>query len=253
MAGIVRANEISGATLFVNAVRVSDGFFYNTNSQVFEDYVLANDADYKINLTEVGTKGFYKTAFPTIAAGTYLILIYMLNVSDPRGGYTVVWDGTSEVSFSAADIWSYATRTLTQTAAQVAAIVSGTDVTVKRGDTWTISFTGLGSIANRTKLWFSVKGSDGDADTESLVQIEESTGLVYLSGAPAATAADGSLVVDDQAAGDITITLKPAATAVLEALEGLSYDVQVLTSAGAISTKTEGAFTITGDVTRATS
>jgi hypothetical protein len=39
----------------------------------------------------------------------------------------------------------------------------------------------------------------------------------------------------------------------LEALEGLSYDVQVLTSAGAISTKTEGAFTITGDVTRATS
>src|SRR3954469_1220053 len=43
---------------------------------------------------------------------------------------------------SAADVWSYASRTLTQTAAQVIAALQGSTVTILRGDTLTIPFTG---------------------------------------------------------------------------------------------------------------
>ena len=66
----------------------------------------------------------------------------------------------------AADVWSYVSRTLTMSAAQIAAILSGTTLTLERGDTWVISITGLGSLVGRSKLWFTLKGQHSHTDAQ---------------------------------------------------------------------------------------
>jgi hypothetical protein len=152
---------------------------------------------------------------------------------------------------TAAEIWGYATRTLTQTAAAIASILTGSTITVPRGDTISITLTGLGSLAGRTKLWFTVKGNNENTDIQSIIQIEENAGLTYFNGEVAATPADGSVTVDDEDAGDITITLIASRSAELEVTNKLVYDVQVL--ATTVTTLTSGDFIVSGDVTRATS
>ena len=68
---------------------------------------------------------------------------------------------------------SEATRTVTQAAASVTAAVSGSTINITRGDTLSASITGLGDISTRTSLWFTVKHDRSEADTASLIQIEE--------------------------------------------------------------------------------
>jgi hypothetical protein len=154
-------------------------------------------------------------------------------------------------NISVADIWNYVSRTLTQTAAQITAILSGSTITVHRGDTITINLTGLGSLVGRTKLWFTVKTLDGDSDTAAILQIEETSGLIRLNGA-AGTALQGSLTVTDATLGNLTISLVPAASAQLVAQQTYRYDVQKLTGT-VVNTLTQGAFTVQTDVTKATS
>jgi hypothetical protein len=153
-----------------------------------------------------------------------------------------------------AGIWTYATRTLTQSAATTYTQVSGSTITLARGDTLSAAVTGLGSIANRSKLWFTVKGKKGDAaDTAAFIQIEVTDGLLYINEAAAGTSANGSITVDDEDAGDITLTLKPVESAKLPVNSSYVYDIQVLTTAGVVTTLTSGVFKVTEDVTRATS
>ncbi len=141
---------------------------------------------------------------------------------------------------------------MTQTAVSIAAAVAGSVVTIHRGDSLSASITGLGDISGRSKLWFTVKTGDGDTDAESIVQIEETAGLVYLNGADAsARAANGDITVDDASAGDITVTLDETETDDLTPTTNLLYDVQMLTAAGAVSTLTANLARVTADVTRA--
>jgi hypothetical protein len=137
-----------------------------------------------------------------------------------------------------------------QIAAQVAAALTGTALTITRGDSLSVAFTGLGSLASCTKLHFTVKTSYRDADTAAIIQIEETAGLLYLNGAAATSAAAGDIAVTDAAAGDLTITLTAAATAALSVASNLVYDIQQ-TTAGAVTTLTAGTCAIAGDVTRA--
>ncbi|NUQ71710.1 MAG: hypothetical protein HUU17_12945 [Chthonomonadales bacterium] len=80
--------------------------------------------------------------------------------------------------------------------------------------------------------------------------IEETAGLMYLNGA-AGTAIQGDITVDDEDAGDITITLAAASTAALPP-GSYSYDVQWATATGAIHTLTSGNVQVVADVTRTT-
>jgi hypothetical protein len=151
---------------------------------------------------------------------------------------------------SAADVWSYASRTLTQTAAQVIAALQGSTVTILRGDTLTIPFTGLGALVGRSKLWFTFKTDLAQTDQAAVIQVEESAGLLYLNGLPA-TSGQGSIVVTDATTGALTVTLTPPAAALLAPVSGF-YDVQQLVGT-AVHTVTSGLLAVTGDVTRATS
>jgi len=160
------------------------------------------------------------------------------------------------VASIAAAVWAYATRTLTQSAASVAATVSGSEITVYRGDTWSISLTGLGAITGYTDVWFSMKDSPTQLDSEALLMVSETVGLERLNGAAVATpyaVTDASLVVDDASAGNITVTVEALASASIAEGAGRCYDVQWKTATGEIHTLTYETFNVSGDVTRATS
>lgn len=171
-----------------------------------------------------------------------------------RAGYL---DNLATAPATAAGVWAYGTRTLTQSAAAVTAVVTGSDITITRGDTTSISLTDLGAITGYTQVWFAVKEApDSQADTASLIYVTQTGGLVYLNGAAVALpylSSDASIVVDDAATGDITITLKAALTAALTARGGYQYEVQWKSAAGAIATLTQGTFNVSADVVRAVS
>lgn len=147
------------------------------------------------------------------------------------------------------DVWAYASRTLTQSAASVATAVAGSTITFTRGVINTITLTGLTFDAARTKCWFTVKIAHDDEDTESVMQIEETAGLLYLNGAAASTAADGSLTISGTTA---TIVLKTASAASLLVRSGMVYDIMELV-AGEKYQITEAAANVDAEVTRRTS
>lgn len=150
-----------------------------------------------------------------------------------------------------AGVWAYVSRTLTQTAAQVQAAMTGTTMLIHRGDTFTASLSGLGNISARTKLYFTVKGSKSDLDSAAIIGLEETAGLTVLNGAAYSTTTNGSIVVTDAVTGALTITLAPAVTALL-AGNGLYYDIQMVTAAG-VTTLTASTCNVDADVTRAVS
>ena len=134
----------------------------------------------------------------------------------------------------------------------VTAIV-GTTITILRGDTFTASITDIGSLADYVSIDFTVKSDKLQTDDEATIRIRKNAsgvgdGLLRLNGA-APTTETGSITIDDEAAGDITITLDETATKELST-GSYSYDVQLIT-ATAVKTLTAGKLIVTSDVTRA--
>jgi len=150
--------------------------------------------------------------------------------------------------------WAYGTRTLTMTAAEIESSLSGDTIAAHRGDSMSQPITGMGSLAGYVSLDFTVKRSKNDSDDDAIIRIRKTAsgvggGLLRLNGAEA-TAGDGSLVIDDEAVGNVTVNLAASAMAQLTAWSGYHYDVQEIT-ATAVYTKTEGLFVVPADVTRA--
>lgn len=199
-----------------------------------------------INAAAIATGAIDADALASDAAGEIADAVW----DEALAGHTAAGSTGKQLSDAGAagDPWAAAVRTLTQSAASVAAAVSGSKIVVMRGDTWTMALTGLGNIASRSKLWFTARGRKDDPDSASLLQIEETAGLLYLSGRPG-TPTDGSLVVNDETAGNITITVKPNDAGIASAY----YDVQMLTVLGTVQTLTTGTFEVVADVTRAIS
>lgn len=248
------ASAVASVTGAVGSVTGAVGSVTGTVGSVASYGTLV--ADVATAVWAAGTRTL--TSFGTLVADIWagVTTAFLAKFSTQDTGETTPVAGSvaklaqGSASMTEADIWAYATRTLTQSAAQVAAVVAGSTLTVQRGDTLSASLTGLGDITGRLKLWWTVKGDTASADTAALVMIEETAGLVYLNGA-AGTAIQGDITVDDQSAGDITITLAATATAALPP-GSYSYDVQWATATGAIHTLTSGTARIVADVTRAT-
>lgn len=217
-----------------------------------------------VTVTATGATGRYKwscTLPAGIGDGDALTIWIAAEVGGVSGGNNV-WHGVgctvrpadlpATAAAIAAAVWAYVTRTLTQTAAAVAAALAGDTITIRRGDTLSVSITGLGDISSRTKLWITGKGDRGHPDTSAVFLVEETAGLVYLAGAVAATPTNAELVVTDEVAGDLTLTIKGVETAKLAELVTGSYDIQVLETAGP-RTLSDGELNVSLDVTRATS
>ena len=198
-------------------------------------------------LDDASTTGFYSEQIGCTAANgfefnkSYTIYI-AATVDSDTGGICF--------AFRCYNPWSSSSRTLTQAAASVTAAVSGSDLSLHRGDTFSASLTDLGSIAARDNLWFTIKRTKDDVDTSAIIMIDTDTGLLYVNGA-AGTAAQGSITVDDEDDGDISITIDEAVTATLAGVSDVFYDVQMLDTDGDVTTLTYGSCDITKDVTRA--
>lgn len=159
--------------------------------------------------------------------------------------------GAAELADSAvAEIWTYATRTLTQAAATLASALAGSTITIARGDSLTATITGLSSSALHSKVWFTVKRSLSDADSAAIIQIEHTGGLLYLNGAvvPAARNANGTLSLPSETS--VTVTLDEVETDDLVPANGLYWDIQMLDTNGVVTTLAVGDCNIAGDVTR---
>ena len=199
-------------------------------------------------LDNVNTTGFY----------TELVACTAANGFEDDRSYTIyiaatVDSDTGGISYGFRvknNVWAESPRTLTQSAASIASAVSGSTITIHRGDSLSASLTDIGALTDSSKLWFTVKRRLSDADSASIIQIDDDTGLLYLNGEAAGVAANGSITVDDAATGDITIALDEAETDDLVPADGLYYDVQMLDTSNDVTTMAQGWCHITGDVSR---
>ena len=240
ISGIVITTDGTGA--LVAATGIPEGTLYVDG--------VANGAEVAI----IGLNPYsWTVTLPALTVGQTVQLYVTATVAGITVG-GVVWEDVSDtalLSDLSAEVWAHSPRTLTQTAAEVAAVLEGSSLTIQRGDTLTIALTGLGNIAARTRLWFTVKRSTIEADTLAQIQITEDGGLLYIAGGAATTPTNGSISVTDPVTGAITITLAAAETAKLTPTNQLAWDVQMLSPAG-VETLTEGRAVVVADVTRET-
>lgn len=151
------------------------------------------------------------------------------------------------------DAWSHTPRTLTQSAATIAAALAGSTITIQRGDTFSASITGLGDLTGYTAIDWTVKRDKEDADTAAIIRIRlagAGAGLRWLNGLDASLrSANGSITIDNLVLGNITIALAAAETDDLVTDSAGWYDIQLVTAVG-VYTKSEGICNISADVTR---
>jgi len=145
------------------------------------------------------------------------------------------------------------TDALDNSAVSFVTAVNGTTITVLRGDTLSAALTDIGALTDYVSIDFTVKQNYSQSDDEAIIRIRKNAsgtddGLLRFNGA-AATANLGSIVIDDLASGDITITLAASCTDDLST-GNYVYDVQMIT-ASAVDTLTYGRLTVSSDVTRA--
>jgi hypothetical protein len=122
---------------------------------------------------------------------------------------------SSRSSHSAADVWTSTTRTLTQTAAQVAAAVSGSSLALTNQVSFAATLTGLTIPATWESIYLTVKRTTRDADADAILQILKSEpadpgdGVTRYAGAApgAGVAALASLTVN-QAGGTVAIVIQ---------------------------------------------
>lgn len=219
-------------------------------------------------LDDANTVGFYSEQITLSAANGFEVgKSYTVYVAAVVGGVTGTLSHSFQVgvalataasiaalnNLSAAAVWAYATRTLTQTAASVVAAVTGTSITVYRGTTWSISLTGLGDLSAYDTIYFSVKEGLNDSDDNAILRVKNAaSGLERINKAAPTAATNGTITVDDAAAGDITITVQEAETQNMPLITNYHYDVKGIDNNGNVDLKSVGVnkFTISGDVTR---
>ncbi len=158
--------------------------------------------------------------------------------------------GTLTLATIAQAVWTYTSRSLSQTLASITAALTGSTITIHRGDTFSQTFTLGHDISMRSKFWFTALDDQDDEDSNAIVQVEETAGLLYAEKAAAVSAAYGSLVVTNEASGIVTLTIAYQATALLRARTRRWYDFQMLTESGTIETISEGRITVERDVTK---
>lgn len=200
---------------------------------------------------EIDNIGAYGKVYASADLNTYTYFA--------RGTYTgvTVLDADSVTGAAGEDaqtIWEYTSRTLTMSAASVASAVSGGTLTIIRGDTLSAAITDIGTLVGYVSIDWSVKTDLDDDDDDAILRVRLNAtglddGLLRVNGAAATDDTKGSIVVDDAATGDITITVDATITDDL-VINDLYYDIQLIT-ATTVTTMSVGPATISADVTRA--
>lgn len=272
---------LTGSTLYAVLRRSTDGAVRDVALDAWEAWDDASIGDYDVAMVEQGASGRFLGDLPAGVEAPYEYEVCLLvgvspAVSDPIVGMGAAVDpllnpvpgsyaaGTAGAALGAIDdlptateladaTWTRTPRTLTQVANSSTNISEPGAHTRRRGDRWSVSITGMGSLVGRTALWVTLKRNAGLGDAKSTLQITELGGLLVLN-ETAVTGGDSafaSITVDDEVAGDITFEVAGEETAQIEP-HLYAYDVQVLLSPDGPDTMDHGTFTVVSDVTRAT-
>jgi hypothetical protein len=122
------------------------------------------------------------------------------------------------------------------------------EVIVYRGTFWSFQVINLGDLTNLSKIWFTLRKRQNDTDSKSVIQIEQTAGLLIANGSPATNASYGSLTVSGS---NITIQVSQEVTRYCEVTNNLNYDIKALTTGGQVRMLTiSDKFIIENDVTR---
>lgn len=144
----------------------------------------------------------------------------------------------------------YVLGNLTGSTLTVISPISGSELTLYRGTTWSITMT-VGNLTGISKLWFTAKHDINDPDSAAIVQIEQTAGLLVLNGSSNVTPTDGSIVINVPATGNITVTLKPNSSSQVAPIPNANWDVKALfATTVALMADGRSQFTVLGDVTR---
>lgn len=167
----------------------------------------------------------------------------------------------TEITAMPAEVWSYATRTLTMTAAQITAAMEGEPLPIYKSVTFDFTFTGLTIPADWAKIWFTLKKSRGTTDSLADIQIvitnggHSDDGIAVLNAAASTvtTKPYGALVIN-QAAGTAALTIQDDATVLMTGKYSTQhlgvYDLKVKDASGATVILTESTATLEWAVTR---
>lgn len=151
---------------------------------------------------------------------------------------------------SAAELWAHTPRTLTQTVAQVTAVMQGAKIIIHRGDTCLLSLVNLPSLGNARKVWFTAKVSKIDPDAQALIQMTTSQGLLIINKRAATDADGGSIELTGDNFTEVLITIDEQQTSLLPADVNGFYDIQAAYANGVFQTVAQGTIQITADVTQ---
>ncbi len=249
-------NLVSGAATPIDYSQV----WLYTGSKIVDavkgGYVNASGVSVNIDYSQIWN--YTGTRTVDAVKGGYVTVSGTVVASAVQGGYVnasgiVVSVTGVTATVDPTSIWNYQTRTLTNQVFNLPPVSQGNTLNIIRGDTFSWSPTNLGSLANLSKLFFTIKRIYADLDSEAEIQVEKSAGLVYINRAPAANPAHGSIVVNDVNLGNITIVVDAVETAKLDLLMDVYYDVQFINTSGTVTTLVSGPVTIAGDATRSTS
>jgi|GEM_PF-6842563 len=175
-----------------------------------------------------------------IAAATAAVMF----VDGSTNALKVNADHSALTSGSVSTIANY----ITVPAAIAAASQSPSVITCLRGDTLRVALPALGDISTRSKLIFTAKSQNSDADDQAIVQVVEGIGLTRLNGAAVALTT-ATLSVTDAATGATNLEIDANMTAQFAVMD-LVWDAQVFLTTG-ISSPIGGTFSVVADVTRA--
>ena len=96
--------DVTGQTTYGLVQRLDDGFFWRTDTTVFEDYVAGNYANYDVAGAEYGTSGIYRITFPPgiTGAGGYQVMFKRQAGGSPAQSDPIIWE--KEVWWNGADV-----------------------------------------------------------------------------------------------------------------------------------------------------
>jgi len=126
--------------------------------------------------------------------------------------------------------------------------ISCNQIELRRSSNFEWEVFGVGDLSGRSSLYFTVKymkEKDSALDSQSVIQIEESAGLLYINKAAVSIPANGSITVTDELAGTMTIELTAEETNKLSPNETYLYDIKCDNNVLA-----EGKFYVLSSITR---
>lgn len=123
-----------------------------------------------------------------------------------------------------------------------------------RGDSLAASIN-IGTVPSYTKLWFTLKHSSNDSDSDAILQLEQSAGLLTVNGEAAPSPELGSITPSEDETGlSLLIKVAPAVMTQLTLRSNTQFwDIQYLSTTGDVVSPRAGTFFLQKDITRAVS